>query len=194
MKKIISIVLALFLVQTISAQTKYVIDPAKSSIHWLAKKVTGEHNGTVGITSGEFLIDKETVSKGKFEVDMNSIVVSDIKDATYNAKLLGHLKSDDFFSVTANPKATFTFDEAFKLQKGNSTITGKMTIKGIPQPITFKAVFFPTEQGMQVFANITLDRTKFNIRYGSGEFFDNLGDKTIYDDFQLTLNFLAKKN
>jgi polyisoprenoid-binding protein YceI len=178
---------------SLSAQSKYKVDASKSTIVWLAKKVTGEHSGTVALSSGDFTLDKsKNLTEGKFEMDMTTIANKDITNDGMKAKLEGHLKSEDFFSVVKFPKSSFEITSPSKLEKGNILVKGKLTIKGITNPLEFKAVLYSTNDGMRINANITIDRTKYDVRYGSGSFFENLGDKTIYDDFQITLNLLAK--
>lgn len=194
MKKQILLSLALLVAGLfVNAQTMYKADLTNSKITWLGKKITGEHTGTIALAKGEFTISKELISKANFEIDMTSIKDVDLTDDGYKAKLEGHLKSDDFFGVDKFPKATFVLDKAVLILKGNSFVKGKLTIKGVTQPITFKAVISETPEGKRIYANITIDRTKFNLKYGSGTFFDNLGDKTIYDEFNVTLNLLMKK-
>lgn len=177
----------------VNAQIKYKADVTNSKITWLGKKITGEHSGTIDLSDGEFTINKDMLTKANFQIDMTSIKNLDLTDEGYKAKLEGHLKSDDFFGVEKFPKATFFLDKAVKIQKGNTFIGGKITIKGVTQTIVFKAVIVDTPEGKRIYANLTIDRTKFNLKYGSGSFFDNLGDKTIYDDFNVTLNLLMKK-
>ena len=195
MKKKTLLSVALFLVAGlfVNAQTTYKADLTNSKITWIGKKITGEHNGTVALASGDFVVDKDLLSKAKFEIDMKSIKNIDLTDESYRTKLEGHLKSDDFFGVDKFPKATFVIDKGIKLQKGITTIKGKLTIKGVTQTIEFKSVISNTPEGYKVWANITVDRTKFGLKYGSGSFFDNLGDKTIYDEFYLSLNLMMKK-
>ena len=195
MKKKILLSVALFLVAGlfVNAQTTYKADLTNSKITWVGKKITGEHNGTIALASGEFIVDKDMLSKAKFEIDMNSLKDLDLTDEGYKAKLEGHLKSDDFFGVEKFPKATFVIDKATKIMKGITTIKGKLTIKGVTQTIEFKSVISNTPDGYKIWANVTVDRTKFGLKYGSGTFFDNLGDKTIYDEFYLSLNLMMKK-
>ena len=195
MKKKTLLSVALFLVAGlfVNAQTTYKADLTNSKITWIGKKITGEHNGTVALASGEFVVDKDVLLKAKFEIDMNSLKNLDLTDEGYRTKLEGHLKSDDFFGVEKFPKATFVIDKATKIMKGVTTIKGKLTIKGVTQAIEFKSVISNTPEGYKIWANVTVDRTKFGLKYGSGSFFDNLGDKTIYDEFYLSLNLMMKK-
>jgi polyisoprenoid-binding protein YceI len=182
-----------------AAATTYKIDPAQSNMTWNGKKVTGEHNGTVKISQGEILVNKNQVVGGNVLVDMNSIVDLDITDAEYNKKLIGHLKSDDFFSTEKHPTATFKVNsvtpiKGAKAGAANYNVNGNLTIKGITKPVTFPAVV--NVQGNTITAKsdaITLDRTKWDIRYGSKSFFANIGDKAIHDDFTVQFNLVAKK-
>ena len=120
---------------------------------------------------------------------MESINCQDLKDESTNAKLVGHLKSDDFFSVDKYPVATLKINESTKFINGVADIEADLTIKGITHPISFKAE--KIKNGYT--ANIEVDRTKYNVRYGSGKFFDNLGDNMIYDDFILDVKIITKK-
>lgn len=195
MKKKIFITTAFIFLATIlvNAQTIFKADVAASKITWLGKKVTGEHSGTINLASGEITINKDMLTKADFQIDMNSLKSTDMSDEGYRTKLDGHLKSDDFFGVDKFPKASFVMDKAVKIQKGTTFINGRITIKGTTLPMTIKAVITDTPEGKRIYADLTIDRTKFNLKYGSGSFFDNLGDKTIYDDFNVSLNILLKK-
>lgn len=170
----------------------YKVDLAKSNTKWHAKKVTGEHFGTINLSNGSLNVDGNKITGGSFEIDMNSIKCTDITDAGYNAKLVGHLKSDDFFSVEKNPKAKFVIKKVEG--KGDSyNITGDLTIKGITNSITFPATVKTDANGLNATAKIVLDRSKWDIRYGSKTFFPNIGDKMINDDFEIDLALAATK-
>ena len=128
-------------------------------------------------------MDGDKLVGGNFVVDMTTIQVTDLKAGKGKEKLEGHLKSTDFFGVEEHPTAKLTVKRAART--GNTyTVTADLTVKNITNPITFDI----TRDGSQMTANVTIDRSKFDVRYGSGSFFDNLGDKTIYDDFDLTVN------
>ena len=179
--------------------TTYTVDAAQSNMTWDGKKVTGQHNGTVKIANGTVLVDKNKLVGGTVNVDMNSIVSLDLTDAGYNQKLIGHLKSDDFFSVEKHANATFKINSATPIKGAkagapNYNVAGNLTIKGITQPVTFPATV--TVNGNTISAKseaITLDRTKWDIRYGSKTFFASIGDKAIMDDFTVKFNVVAKK-
>ncbi|PIQ22197.1 MAG: lipid-binding protein [Cytophagales bacterium CG18_big_fil_WC_8_21_14_2_50_42_9] len=184
---------------TKAAATTYKVDPAQSNVTWNGKKVTGEHNGTIKIANGAIQVDKNKVMGGTIEMDMNSIVDLDIKDQEYNQKLIGHLKSEDFFSAEKHPRATFKITSVTPIKGAaagapNYTVAGNLTIKGITNPVTFPAEI--TVNGNSVAAKskaVTLDRTKWDIRYGSKSFFANIGDKAIMDDFTIQFNVVANK-
>lgn len=174
-------------------------DLVKSTVGWHAKKVTGEHMGNVKIKSGSIVVDHHAPSRGEFVIDMTSITCTDLKDAGYNAKLVGHLKSDDFFSVAKYPEATlkiksFTPVAGSRAGEANYTIKGDLTIKGITKEISFPAVMTVTDRMITAKADIKIDRSEFDVRYGSGKFFDNLGDKLIYDDFTMSVDLTAVPN
>lgn len=172
------------------------IDPAKSSVRWLGKKVAGQHNGTVAVQSGQVELNGDQLKGGQVTIDMRSIKNEDLKDAEYNAKLVGHLKSDDFFAVEKNPTSTFKITAVKPLKNRKDAtheITGDLTIRGTTHPITFPAKVEVKKGEVSAQGKLTVDRTKYNVRYGSGKFFENLGDKMINDTFELELNLVAKQ-
>ncbi|HRE41297.1 MAG TPA: YceI family protein [Ignavibacteria bacterium] len=169
--------------------TSVAVNSGVSVIKWVGKKVTGQHDGTINLKNGQFTVENGKLTGGQFDIDMNTLTVNDIKDAETNAKLLGHLKSDDFFSVDKFPVSTFKITKlAPATEGGNYMVTGDLTIKGITKPITFPANVTINGNSVTTTANFDIDRTEFDIRYGSGKFFEGLGDKMINDNFNLTLD------
>ncbi|HCX21966.1 MAG: lipid-binding protein [Flammeovirgaceae bacterium] len=170
----------------------YTVDTEKSTVEWFAEKVTGEHNGTVTLKSGEFAFADGKLTGGSFIVDMTTIDNTDL-EGEWKDKLVGHLKSDDFFGVETYPTATFTMKSA-KKQGGNKyLVSGDMTIKGITKSIEFPAEVVVAGDQVIATATLTIDRSKYNVKYGSGSFFENLGDKTIYDNFDLKIKIVSSK-
>jgi len=170
----------------------------KSELKWNAKKVTGEHFGKINLKSGQMLVEKNKITGGTFVIDMSSLTVDDIKDEKMNGKLSGHLKSDDFFGTEKFPEATFVITSVKPVAKAeagkpNATITGDLTIKGITKPVTFPATLKVEKGVATAMADVTIDRTQYDIRYRSSNFFQDLGDKAIYDDFTVSLNVSAKQ-
>lgn len=183
MKNFKSIALALVVVlstASVTAQTKKV-DAAKSSINWTGKKVTGQHEGTINLKDGNLVFKGKALVGGTFNVDMNSMVVTDLKAGQGKEKLEGHLKDEDFFGTDKFATATLVFKKLVTKAPNVYTVTGDLTIKGITKPVTFDL----TTTANTATTNVKIDRTKYDIKYGSGSFFDNLGDKAINDDFNL---------
>lgn len=161
------------------------IDVEKSTIEWTGKKVTGKHTGNVDIKSGELEFENGRLSGGKFVIDMTSITNTDM-EGNMSDKLVGHLKSDDFFSVATYPEAMLEITKVSGAGNGNYNVTADLTIKGKTHPVTFEV----TENGNTYTSSITVDRTLYDVRYGSGKFFEGLGDKMIYDDFTLDVSLV----
>lgn len=183
-------VLLLILVSIFSAftATSQTVDIQKSEIKWIGKKVGGEHSGKVALKSASIVVAADKITSGTFIIDMNSISCTDLTDAEYNAKLVGHLKSEDFFGVQKYPEAKLVVTSSTPFKNGKAQITGSLTIKSTTETITFSVQ--RTSGGY--FANIIIDRSKFDIRYGSSSFFDSLGDNVIYDEFTLEVKLVTK--
>jgi polyisoprenoid-binding protein YceI len=176
---------------TKAAYAVYQVDNQQSKLTWTAKKVTGSHAGAIAVSAGQLDIDKNVLKGGSFTLDTRSITVTDITNADMNGKLVGHLKSDDFFSVEKHPTATFVITSATAKGGGNYDVTGNLTIKGITNPVSFPATLTVAGGQATAKATVTVDRTKFDIKYRSKNFFENLGDKAIYDDFTLDVTLVA---
>ncbi len=199
MKKILLLVTSLFLFNTTTsaadvAAPETVLTVAPSNITWVGKKVTGEHTGTVKLTEGNISLDPSgNLVAGAFAVDMTSIVNLDLKDPEYNKKLTDHLKSEDFFSVDKHKTAHFKITSVKKTGDNTFDVTGNLQIKGITQPVTFTGTMGDID-GVKTFtAKINIDRTLYDIRYGSGKFFQGLGDKLINDIFELHVKLTTVK-
>lgn len=172
----------------------YTLSTQESSIVWNAQKRVGaKHNGTVQVQEGAFVVEQGQVVGGTLVADMTTIVDLDLTDEKFNTMLVNHLKSDDFFSVETYPTATFAISEVAVLEgvEGSThRVTGSMTIKGIENEISFPAVVASTQTGLQITGTATLDRTQWDVRFGSDKFFDNLGNELIEDEFTLTFDMV----
>lgn len=167
------------------------IDSAKSEITWVGKKVTGQHTGTIQIKSGTVTFEGDVLTKANVVVDMNSINDKDLTNPEYKAKLESHLKSEDFFDVAKNPEATFELTRATPGKtKGSYQFAGNLTVRGITNPITLDGTVKKAGDHYELTSKFKFDRSKFNVKYNSGKFFDvaKLGDKLVYDDIELALN------
>lgn len=164
-----------------------------SALNWVGKKPTGSHNGTVAVKEGDLSISNGNLTAGTVTFDMGTIDVLDIpaEEESYG-KLVGHLKSPDFFDVTANPTSTFKITEVVNGE--SMTVKGDLTIKGITKSIEFPASLKVSEGTVMLTAEtFTIDRTEFDIKYKSSKFFDNLKDKFINDDFEISFVVNASK-
>lgn len=184
--KVLSVVLALVFVLPLAAQ-ELKVDVEKSKLEWVGKKVTGQHNGHINLKSGSLTLKDGNIAGGEFLIDMITMTCEDLKDPKWNKKLMDHLKSDDFFGVEDHPTSKLEIKSASAFVDGKAEVKAHLTVKGKTHPITFTA----EKSGMGFSAFITVDRTKYDVRYGSGKFFDNLGDKTIYDDFTLDVSLVT---
>ncbi len=152
----------------------YAINNADSKVVWSAQKVTGSgHTGTVAIKEGGLQLAGGKIVGGKFTLDMTSITTTDLSGGMAK-KLIGHLNSEDFFATEKHPTANL----AIISQDGN-TVKASLTIKGITQEISFPVELNAADGVLKAKANIEIDRSKFDVRYGSDSFFDNLGNKAI---------------
>jgi polyisoprenoid-binding protein YceI len=183
--------------KTVKADKTLKVNTAASKLIWNGKKVTGEHSGNINVSNGNLLIAKNNLVGGAFDIDMNSITCTDITDTDYNGKFVGHMKADDFFGTEKFPKATFKITAANPIKgakpgTANYNVTGDLTIKGITKPVTFPATVKVEGNKATAQGTATVDRTKYDIKYGSKSFFESIGDKAINDEFTLNFNVVAQ--
>lgn len=178
-----------------SADRTIPLDTTSSFLAWEGAKVTGKHNGKLKFSKGQIEVHNDQVVGGTFDVDMNSLTDEDITDAETNAKLVGHLKSGDFFDVAKFPTATFKLKSVTPKadSKTQYDVKGDLTLKGVTKPIAFPATISQAQGGFRATGQVLVDRTQFGLRYGSGKFFKGLGDKVINDTFTVDLNLIAIK-
>lgn len=185
--------IAVAIVSFKSAQETFVVDTQASSVQWIAGKVGGSHNGAISITSGNLVFNGKALKGGSFLIDMGSISISDLQGKS-NENLLKHLKSDDFFSVDKSPSSKFDITKVTAAGTDRVTITGILSIKGISNSITFPATVKRSKNTVVAVAKgVKVDRTKYDIKYRSKSFFGDIGDKAIDDEFELSINLVAKK-
>ena len=157
----------------------------KSTLKWTGKQITTKtHFGSLKFKSGNITFENGIISSGKFLVDMTSLLVEDLQ-GNYKQKLEGHLKSDDFFSVEKFNESSLTILSSSKNDSGLD-VNGSLTIKGITLPIKFKLEDLEMAQEEVRWKGVlTFDRSKYNVRFRSGSFFQNLGDKLILDEIRI---------
>lgn len=173
----------------------YPVDKAASTIAWAGFKPTGSHNGTIGLEQGMLNVANGKVVGGSFIIDMKSITVLDIPaDDKGNAKLVGHLTNADFFDVEKFPSAVFTITDV-KEAEGKTMLSGNLTLKEVKNNVTFPVTIANEGGAITITSDVfSIDRTKWNVQYGSKSIFDNLGDKFINDDIELKITVKAAKS
>ncbi len=176
----------------------YSVDTTESVIDWQGEKPTGTHTGTIKVAQGSFKANDSVIESGTFVIDMQSIEVTDL-EGEEKANLEAHLKGTvegkegDFFNVTEYPKATFEVTGITE-KEGQSMLQGNLTIKEETKNIEFPVNISQDGESITITSEeFTIDRTKWNVNYGSKSVFDGLGDKFINDEVALKLNLKAKK-
>ncbi|MDX9729886.1 MAG: YceI family protein [Bacteroidales bacterium] len=194
MKKAFFIILtSVFAVSLLNAQKKYTADPSATVIEWKGdKKIGSFHVGTIDLKSGWLNIEGNALTGGEFVVDMNSIKDTDLKDDNMRAKLEGHLKSDDFFGVEKYPLSKLVITGSSKLEGGKALVKGNLTIKEATHPVEFTVTESKNGAVITYAAEIVFDRSLYDVRFGSGKFFSNLGDNAINDEIKLNVKLVVK--
>lgn len=179
----------------------YTIDKENSKIEWTGSKPTGKHTGTINLAEGTISVKDNALDTGKFTIDMNTITVTDLKAGDGKEDLEGHLKGtggteadfDHFFNVKKYPQANFEITKAVT-ENGKTSVEGNLTMKGITKNVKFPATVTVNGNTVTVVSDpFTINRTLWNVNYGSKSVFDNLGDKFINDDIELKVSVTAKK-
>lgn len=165
---------------------------SESRIDWTGRKVTGAHNGTIGIKKGNFILNDGKINGGNVLIDTTSIKILDISDAAANAQFAGHLASDDFFSIEKFPTSSFDIQNAKELSNGNVYLEGNLTIKDITHPAGFEVSVENHSNALSLSGKLVIDRTLYDIKFRSGNFFKDLGDTLIYNDFELDFTINAE--
>jgi len=195
MKKAYLIILALIIstsLGTIYAQT-YKAQPDKTVIYWHGEKVGGEHDGSIKLKSGELVMSGNKPVSGNVVIDMTTITNSDISNDGMRERLVNHLKSDDFFGVEKFPEARFDITGSELSNGGSIKLMGNLTIKGISEPVEFISSMESRDGSLVFTGHIEIDRTLFDVRFGSKKFFDNIADSAIDDIFTLDYELVLSK-
>lgn len=189
---LLALSLALLPVAASAKPETYKVDTAASKATWEGSKLVGKHDGELKVKGGELTVDKGSLTGGNVEIDMTSLTDKDITDAGMNAKLVGHLKSDDFFSVEKHPVSSLKITKVEK-KAGKTIITGDLTIKGITKPVTFPAEVKVEKNAVKAKGEMKVDRTNYDIKFRSLKFFSDIGDKVIHDEFKVGFDISASK-
>lgn len=177
----------------VPADGTYTVNLETSEIVWEGSKITGNtHTGTLKFSAGEFTVAGGLVTGGTLTIDMNSLVNTDLTDAAKNADLVGHLKSADFFDAAKFPTATFQIlGSVADTTAGAQKVNGNLSIKGISKENAADVVVSAREGEAMIGGLMIFNRANFDVRYGSGSFFQDLGDNLINDDIKLTVKVFA---
>jgi polyisoprenoid-binding protein YceI len=174
------------------------INAKESSLKWHAKKVTGEHFGVVQFQDGELSVEQNKLTGGTFTINMTTIDATDLT-GEWKDKLVGHLKSDDFFSVEKHQTAVLKIKSATPIAgakasegKNNYNVVADLTVKGITKEVKFPALVVINKGKVTAMADFNIDRTQYDIRYGSKSFFADIGDKAIDNDFNIKVRVVAQ--
>jgi polyisoprenoid-binding protein YceI len=171
---------------------KFQIQKSGSTVNWTGKKVLGLHTGSINVASGFVEVTGNQLKSGEVQIDMTSIVITDIEDKKTSNEFLQHLVSADFFSVDKFKTAKLAITGSSKTDNGKFKVDGILTIKDISHPVSFIATVEIFTDYLHSLGEIVIDRTLYDIRYGSGKFMANLGDKLIYDDFILQFKLVGQ--
>lgn len=181
---VVILAIATYSFTTLTKETKS-IKTQDSKVTWKGYKVTGSHEGTIAVKSGDLVFEDGKLTGGNIVIDMTTINTTDLQ-GEYKGKLDGHLKADDFFGVAKHKTASLNFKKVKATSKNAYKVTADLTIKGITNKVTFVISVY----GSKATASLKVDRTKFNIKYGSASFFDGLKDKAIYDEFDIVADLV----
>lgn len=165
------------------AEEKKKVNTETSKVTWKAYKVTGSHYGSIALQEGALVFDGDQLTGGEFTVDMTTISTEDLEGDS-KGKLDGHLNSADFFDTANHTTSSLKFTDVKSTGKNSYEVTGDLTIKGITKPVTFDVSVY----GSKATATMKVDRTNYDVKYGSASFFDDLKDKAIYDEFDLVVD------
>ena len=168
------------------------VNTENSTVKWKGSKISSSHEGTVNILKGTLNIDNGTLVGGQFSIDMQSLATTDMSEE-YNKKLDGHLKDEDFFNVSEFPTASIIISNAVRGEGNSYKVVADLTIKGITHPISFAADVNVNGKNFLATAKIKIDRTKWDVKYNSGNYFKDLGDKLILDEIEFDIFLLSVK-
>ena len=173
---------------------KFQIQRTSSTVNWTGKKVLGLHTGSINVANGYIDLGEGKINGGEIVIDMTSIIITDIDDPKTNQDFKDHLCNDDFFAVDKFPLSHLQINNGNALGKDLYKLSGVLTIKDISHPVEFTAKVEVFTDTLHALGEVVIDRTLYNIRYGSGKFIDNLADKLIYDEFVLQFKLIAQKS
>ena len=175
---------------------QYTVDSDTSQVEWAGRNPSTRHIGTVDIANGVIDIKDRTIT-GTVEIDMTTIHNINLEGDELQPVLEAHLRSDDFFFTKMFPKAVFTFKEAKRIEPGwltapNYHVNGKLNLRGVSADLEFDATVALIQDGSLVLeAHFDIDRTRWNVIYGSTRFFEHLGMHKVFDILSFQIRIIA---
>ncbi len=173
------------------------LDLEASEFEWTGRSLGGKHSGTLEISSGEVVVENGELVGGRIVLDMTSIENRDIDDSELRQTLHAHLASDDFFDAARYPEAIFEIEGSEKIAdvsagSPNLRVRGRLTLKGVAQTLEFPAVAGVGAEGALIArAHFDIDRTRWNVIYGSGKFYEKLGQHLVQDLITIDLKMVT---
>ena len=182
--------------QTGTGVSEKPLDTERSLIRWTGRNLVNQHTGTLKVTGGFLRTDADGLSAARVETDFDTLTCTDIEDQKMNQVLLNHLKAADFFLANEYPQAVFSLNEIISIDgatagRPNISVKGELTLRGVTQEIQFEAIFQKDDEQWVVQANLDIDRTRWNSKYGSGRFFEALGKHLVNDHISLQVQLFA---
>lgn len=190
-KQVLSIILS-FVVMICCAQETIKLNTEASSLKWIGSKIYESHEGTIKIKSGYLTIKDNRLAGGEFVIDMTTIENTDMQDRR-KEKLESHLKNEDFFDVVNHKNSSLKIKKVEWIEDTHYKLSADLMIKGITNEIMFVADVKIKKSAFLAIAKIKIDRTKWDIKYKSGSFFEDLGDRAILDEIVLDVFLLSDK-
>ena len=187
-------------VPPLAPQGKFAINTETSIVRWTGRNLFNHHNGTVKLAGGNLVIQNGKLVSATFTLDMNAMANEDLTDAQWNAMLIQHLRSEDFFAVDRFPTATFVSESATLVESAapgtpNYEVSGELTLRGVTRPLTFQAVIAAADEAhITGQAQFEIDRTEFGSQYGSGKLFAFLGKHIVNDHIHLHVKINAERS
>lgn len=177
----------------------FAVDTKTSVIRWTGRNLFNFHHGHLALSDGKVVFSGDRAISASFTIDMNSIACEDLTDPGYNAMLIRHLRTTDFFDVENHPTATFESTRIEPLSgatDGSPThrVTGLFTLRGKSEEITFPVLIASADADHATAqAVLEIDRTRWGSIYGSGKFFAYLCKHVVNDLVALHLKIQLER-
>ena len=175
----------------------YVIDLDHSVFRWTGRNLFNQHHGRITFQSGKLEIQDGHLASGDVILDMTRITCTDIQDGSVAAMLIGHLATDDFFSVQEFPTAEFRMESCEAIAESapgdfNLLVKGRLMLRGKSQAIEFNAQIAYLDGKLGLQGQFDVDRTRFGSVYGSGKIFEKLGQHVVNDKISVSFQLICQ--